>query len=98
VSREPEAMRLAFHPLKRLYGETAAADFGPLKPSARRHMIDQNLLRSLINRRIRYIERMFERAVSQEMGYPRIWASQSRLANGSDLKSIRCLPKHQFFG
>ena len=73
LSREPEAMKLAFRPLKHLYGETPAAEFGPLKLQAvRRHMIDQNLVRSLINKCIRYIQRMFEWAVSQEMIPPTV--------------------------
>src|SRR5581483_7698475 len=56
-SREPEMMRFAFRPLKHLYGDTPAEEFGPLKLQAvRRFLIEQDLVRSQINRRIRYIQ------------------------------------------
>ena len=53
-------IRHAVRPLKRLYGRTRAADFGPLSLEAvRGAMIDDGLARGTINRRIGWIRIVF---------------------------------------
>ena len=65
---EPGNIRLALRPLRQLYGHTGARDFGPVKlKSVRQAMIEANLCRSEINRRIGRLIRAFKWAVSEEL-------------------------------
>lgn len=65
---EPGNIRLAIRPLRQLYGNTPARDFGPLGLKAvRKAMIDAGLCRIEINRRIGRLIRAFKWAVSEEM-------------------------------
>jgi integrase len=65
---EPENIGLANRPLRQLYGHTPASEFGPLRLQAvRQAMIDANLCRNEINKRIGKIVRMFKWATSQEL-------------------------------
>jgi integrase len=74
TSREPETMKLAFRPLKALYGHTDAQAFGPLAlKTVRQKMIESGLARSVINQRIGYIKRMFRWASEQELIPPGIY-------------------------
>lgn len=60
-------IKAAMRPLRALYGETPARDFGPLAlREVRGAMINRGLLRSTINGRVDHIRRMFHWAVSYE--------------------------------
>ncbi len=67
-TNELENMRYAIRPLRKLYGPTAGAAFGPkaLK-SVRDHMIRQGLARNTINARVGRIKRLFRWAVENEL-------------------------------
>lgn len=59
---------LAVRPLKELYGKLPAAEFSPLKLKAvREKMIEANLCRNEINKRIGRIKRIFRWAVENEL-------------------------------
>jgi integrase len=65
---EPVNIRLALRPLRQLYGDTLAREFGPLRlKTVRQAMIDSGLCRSEINKRVRHIVRAFKWAVGEEM-------------------------------
>jgi integrase len=67
-SREVESMKLAFRPLKTLYGRLPAAEFSPLKlDSVQKLMIQKDLCHGVINQRVGYIKRMFKWAASREV-------------------------------
>jgi integrase len=67
-TKEPVNIRLALRPLRKLYGHTAARDFGPLALKAvRRMMIDSDLCRTEVNKRVRHVVRAFKWAVGEEM-------------------------------
>jgi integrase len=61
-------MRLALWPVRELYGESVAAEFGPKKLKAvREKMIADGLCRRVINARINRIRRVFKWAVAEEL-------------------------------
>jgi integrase len=61
-------------PLKKLFGTTAAASFGPLALKAvRQRMIEADLSRGVVNQRIGRIVRMFKWAVSEELLSESTW-------------------------
>ncbi|WP_169973101.1 tyrosine-type recombinase/integrase [Tautonia rosea] len=67
-TQEPDNIRWAVRPLRKLYGHTLAQDFGPLALKAvRQTMIDSGLCRAEINRRVGRIVRVFKWAVSEEL-------------------------------
>jgi integrase len=67
-TKEPINIGFAVKPLRQLYGHTLASAFGPLGLQAvRQAMIDSNLCRNEINKRIGKIVRMFKWATSQEL-------------------------------
>jgi integrase len=54
--------------VRRLYGHTVAAEFGPLAlKTVRQAMIDDNLARKLVNARIGRVKRAFKWAASEEL-------------------------------
>ncbi len=60
--------KLALRPLRRLYGDTQAGGFGPLAlKSVRAAMIESDLCRTEVNKRVRHILRLFKWAVENEM-------------------------------
>ena len=66
-TKELGCMRDALRPVRRLYGDTAAREFGPLRlKHVRQHMIENDLSRGVINNRINRIRRFFKWAVSEE--------------------------------
>jgi integrase len=70
---EPACIRLAIRPLRKLYGLTLAREFGPLRLKAvRLAMIDSNLCRNEVNKRVRHIVRAFKWAVGEEMVPPSV--------------------------
>jgi integrase len=65
--------KLAMRPLKNLYGKLRVAEFGPLKLKAvREKMIESNLCRNEINKRIGRIKRMFKWGVENEIVEPSV--------------------------
>jgi integrase len=61
-------LKWSIRPVRALYGETPAAEFGPRALAAvRQHMIALNWCRSLINRRIDRVKRVFKWAASEEL-------------------------------
>ena len=67
-SGEQENFRLAFRPLRSLYGHTPAADFGPAGlRSVRDAMVKSKLARTTTNARINRIRRAFKWAASTEL-------------------------------
>jgi hypothetical protein len=70
---EPVNVRLALRPLRQLYGDNLARDFGPLALTAvRQTMIDSVLCRSEVNKRVRHVVRAFKGAVSEEIDPPSV--------------------------
>ena len=70
---EPVNIRLALRPLRQLYGHTLAREFGPLRlKTIRQAMIDSDLCRSEINKRVRRVIRTFKWAVGEEMVPPSV--------------------------
>lgn len=68
-----ENLRDAMHPLRRLYGTSRAADFGPLALRAiQQDMVRSGLGRTTINARINRIRRVFRWSVGVEMVPPSI--------------------------
>jgi len=67
-TQEIECLRYAARPLRQLYGDTLARDFGPLALKAlQQHMIGQDLCRNVVNSRVNLIRRIFKWAVSEEL-------------------------------
>jgi integrase len=65
---ELENFRHALRPLRQLYGESLACEFGPLRLRAvRQEMLNTGLCRKSINARIHRIRRVFRWAVSMEL-------------------------------
>ncbi len=70
---EPECIRLALRPLRKLYGHTPAREFGPLRLKAiRQAMVDADLCRKEVNKRVRHILRAFRWAIGEEMVPPSV--------------------------
>jgi integrase len=71
---EPTNIRLILRLVRRLYGTTAAADFGPIALRAvRDEMIRVGNCRSEINRRVGRVVRMFKWGVSEELVPPSVY-------------------------
>ena len=70
---EPGNMRLAIRPLRKLYGDTLAREFGPVALKVvRQEMVKAGNCRSEINRRISRILRVFKWGVSEELVPPSV--------------------------
>ena len=66
--KELEQFRLAIKPLKELYGESLATDFGPrAMKTVRQKMIDQGWCRPYVNKQINRIRHIFKWAASDEL-------------------------------
>lgn len=65
---EVRCIRIALRPVRRLYGQTPAAEFGPLALKAvRQEMIQAGLCRTSINQNVGRVKRMFKWAASEEL-------------------------------
>lgn len=65
---ELSSLRLAFRPLKKLYGTLKAVDFGPLALEAVRNtMVEAGITRKRINQHVGRIRRMFKWGVSKQL-------------------------------
>jgi integrase len=70
---ESGMVKLSLRVLRRLYGETPAADFGPLALKAvRQGFIDAGLCLNEVNRRTRHVVRFFKWAVENELVPPSV--------------------------
>jgi integrase len=70
---ETANIKLAIRPLRRLYGHTAAKDFGPKSLKAvRQALIDSGLCRGEVNKRVGKIVRAFKWAVGEELIPPSV--------------------------
>ncbi|QEL19371.1 hypothetical protein [Limnoglobus roseus] len=68
ATNEQMEFRQAFKPLKKLHGESLAAEFGPAKLKAvREAMVEAGICRTLVNRRVLRVRFLFRWAVEQEM-------------------------------
>jgi len=86
-TKELDNIRYALRPLQELYGHTPARKLGPKAlQTIRQGMIDRDLSRKVINRRIEKIKRCFKWAVSQEILPERVLR---RLATVEGLKAHR---------
>lgn len=66
--KELDQFRLAFRPLKDLYAETRAVEFGPRALKAvRQRMIDHGWCRPYVNKQINRIRHLFKWAISDEL-------------------------------
>lgn len=73
-TKELTCMKEVMGPLRLLYGDIAAAQFGPLKLKAvRQHLIDRGLCRGVVNQRINRIKRIMKWAVSEELVPPAVY-------------------------
>jgi len=73
-TKELACMRYALRPLRKLYGTTRAAEFGPTAlKTVRQHMIDEGLSRGFINHRISRLKRVFKWAASEELAPPTLY-------------------------
>ena len=73
-SSELKNLRDALRPLRRLYGHTPAAQFGPLALKAvRQAMITQGLCRTSINRRVGRLKHVFKWAAENELVPPAVY-------------------------
>jgi integrase len=67
-TREQQALGYSLKPLVKLYGSTPVKDFGPRRLKAvRQKMIDDNLARTLINKRVMRIRQVFKWGVENEL-------------------------------
>jgi integrase len=72
-TKEAANVRLALRPLRHLYGQTPAAEFGPLALKAvRRAMVEADICRLEVNRRTGRIVRAFKWAVENELVPPSV--------------------------
>jgi integrase len=70
---EPACIRASVRPLRQLYGDTLARDFGPLQLKAvRQAMVDANNCRNVVNKRTSRIVRIVKWAVSEGMIPPSV--------------------------
>ncbi len=68
TAREVDNFRSALKPVKKLYGSTPAAEFGPLALKTVRHEIAQSGIgRKYLNKQVSRIKRMFRWVASEEL-------------------------------
>jgi site-specific recombinase XerD len=80
-TKELAVLKYAVKPVRELYAHTPAAEFGPLALKAvRRHMIDADLSRALVNRRVGAVKRAFKWAVSEELVPPSVYEALRSVA------------------
>ena len=68
MTREPENIEYSMKPLVEMYAAVPIEEFGPLMlKNVREQMLQKDLSRKLINKRIGHIRRMFKWAVSEQI-------------------------------
>ena len=79
-TRELQALKYSFKPMAELYGVIAVDNFGPTALKAvRQRMVDQGLCRSLVNRRVNRIRRIFK------------WGVENELVRSATLEALRAI-------
>jgi integrase len=80
-TNEVVEVRQSIRPVRELYGHTPAAEFGPKALAAvRQRMIDADLCRTLVNRRIDRVKRVFKWASAEELVPVTVYQSLRTLA------------------
>lgn len=80
-TKEVNVLKYAIKPVRELYAELPAVEFGPLALKAvRQKLIDSGLCRSLINRRIDAVKRAFKWATAEELVPVSVYESLRTLA------------------
>lgn len=73
TTKEFVEMGYALRPVRELYGNTLAGEFGPLALKAvRQHMVELDLSRGVINHRVNRIKRCFKWVVSEQLIPPAV--------------------------
>ncbi len=98
---EVGSIREAMRPLRRLYGDTLAIDFGPAALEAcQQSMIEAKLSRGVINARVARIKRCFKWATSKELVPPHVFQAIQTVANlkrgrseARETKPVRPVPE-----
>lgn len=81
TTKEYRAMKDVIRVVNGLYGDLAAVEFGPQRLKViRQQMIQAGLCRSLINRRVDRVKRMFRWAASEELAPVSVYESLRTLA------------------
>jgi integrase len=71
---EPGTIRQALRPVRELYGDTPAREFGPLALKAvRRAMVERGWCRTFINRQVNRVKKMFAWAAGEELVPPAVY-------------------------
>ncbi|MHB1767896.1 MAG: site-specific integrase [Phycisphaerae bacterium] len=79
-TRELQALKYSFKPMAELYGMISVDNFGPTALKAvRQRMVDQGLCRSLVNRRVNRIRRIFK------------WGVENELVRSTTLEALRAI-------
>ncbi len=79
-TREVQALKYSFKPMAELYGMISVDNFGPTALKAvRQRMVDQGLCRSLVNRRVNRIRRIFK------------WGVENELVRSATLEALRAI-------
>ena len=100
---EIQALKYSLRPLVELYGCTPVNEFGPRRLKAvRQRMIDQNLARKLINKRVVRIRHVFKWGVENELVAPSILNGLKAVAplkkgrcNVRESKSVKPVPEEK---
>ena len=88
VTSEVDCIRCAARPLRRLYGLTPAAGFGPLAlKTVRQELINSDLSRKTVNGYVSRIKHMFKWAVANEIVLPSVYDGLSAVEG---LREGRC--------
>ncbi|MEM6256838.1 MAG: tyrosine-type recombinase/integrase [Planctomycetota bacterium] len=81
VSREVDNYRSALRPVRRLYGDVPAVDFGPVAlKTVRAQLAESGNARSYVNHQVTRIKRVFRWAVSEELIPPSVDQALSTVA------------------
>ena len=81
LTNEPNEIKRSIAPLRKLYGRTPASEFGPRRlATVRQAMIDAGWARTLINRRMDRVKRVFKWATSEELVAVGVYESLRTLA------------------
>lgn len=77
-TRSLEEIKAALGVVRKLYGHTLVADFGPRSlKTIQRHLVDSGLCRNEVNKRTGFVKRMFKWGVGEELVPPAIFQGVS---------------------
>ncbi len=101
ISRELDNYRSALRPVRRLYGDVSAVDFGPVAlKTVRAQLAETGNARSYVNHQVTRIKRVFRWAVSEELIPPSVDQALStveglRYGQGGMRETVRVQPVEQ---